>query len=153
MQAAVGLWSNRRDIGDSIAEVRKLDSEIRLLLDLLDEAFDKKSWHGPNLLGSIRGVTARQAAWRVAPGRHNIWEYALHAAYWKYVVRRRITGAKRGSFVVKGSNFFERPEDPGEAAWKKDIEILKAQHQDLRRAVLELPGLPHDSKKWRATLH
>ena len=23
--------------------------EVRLLLDLLDEAFDKKSWHGPNL--------------------------------------------------------------------------------------------------------
>jgi hypothetical protein len=60
MQAAVGLWSNRRDIGDSIAEVRKLDSEIRLLLDLLDEAFDKKAWHGPNLRGSIRGVTAAQ---------------------------------------------------------------------------------------------
>src|SRR5258706_6190835 len=113
--------------------------EIPLLVDFLDEAFDKKSWHGPNLLGSIRGVTARQAAWRVAPGRHNIWEYALHAAYWKYVVRRRLTGDKRGSFVMKGSNFFDRRQDPSETTWKKDVESRKAQHQDLRPAGLQLP--------------
>ena len=65
---------------------------IRVVLNLLDEAFDKKSWHGPNLRGSIRGVTAAQAAWRIAPDRHNIWELTLHAAYWKYVVRRRLSG-------------------------------------------------------------
>src|ERR1022692_3880464 len=43
------------------------DSRIALLLDLLDEAFDKKSWHGPNLRGSIRGVSAREAAWHPGP--------------------------------------------------------------------------------------
>lgn len=128
--------------------------EISLLVDLLDEAFDKKSWHGPNLRGSIRGVTARQAAWRPAPTGHNIWEYALHAAYWKYVVRRRLTGEKRGSFPVAGSNFFERPADPGEAAWQADIRLLADQHQDLRRAVVQLPPeLRQDPKKWRAALH
>jgi len=154
MQAAVGLWSNRRDIGDSIAEVRKLDCEIRLLLDLLDEAFDKKSWHGPNLRGSIRGVTPAQAAWRPAPGRHNIWELTLHAAYWKYVVRRRITGEKRGSFVLEGSNFFERPAEQTEAAWKHDVGILVAEHQALRRAVAQLsPGSREAGSTWRSTLH
>jgi len=154
MQAAVGLWSNRHDIGDSIAEVRKLDCEIRLLLDLLDEAFDKKSWHGPNLRGSIRGVTAAQAAWRPAPGRHNIWELTLHAAYWKYVVRRRITGEKRGSFVLEGSNFFERPAEQTEAAWKHDFGILVAEHQALRRAVAQLsPGSRAAGSTWRSTLH
>jgi len=69
--------------------------EVRLLLDLLDEAFDKKSWHGPNLRGSLRGVTPELAAWRPRPRGHNIWELTLHAAYWKYVVRRRITGSRR----------------------------------------------------------
>ncbi|MBZ5622097.1 MAG: DinB family protein [Acidobacteriia bacterium] len=130
------------------------DSEIALLLDLLDEAFDKKSWHGPNLRGSVRGVTARQAAWRPAPDRHNIWEYALHAAYWKYILRRRITGEKRGFFVLKGSNFFERPAELSEAAWKSDVAILLAQHQDLRRAVAELrPEMREDQKKWCSILY
>jgi len=83
-------------------------------------------------------VTAAQAAWRPAPGRHNIWELTLHAAYWKYVVRRRITGEGRGSFVLKGSNFFERPVEQTEAAWSHDIEILVAEHTALRRVVAQL---------------
>ncbi|NUQ50463.1 MAG: ATP-binding cassette domain-containing protein, partial [Phycisphaerae bacterium] len=32
-------------------------------------------------------------------------EIALHAAYWKYVTRRRLRGDKRGSFPLKGSNW------------------------------------------------
>jgi hypothetical protein len=108
-----------------------------VLLELLDEAFDKKSWHGPNLLGSIRGVTARQAAWRPAPSRHNIWELTLHAAYWKYIVRRRLTADKRAAFALAGSNFFARPIERAatEFNWKDDIEILRAEHRRLRVVV------------------
>ena len=51
---------------------------------LLDEAFDRRSWHGTNLRGSIRGLPRSTAAWRPAPDRHNIWELVVHAAYWKY---------------------------------------------------------------------
>jgi hypothetical protein len=111
---------------------------IRLLLDLLDEAFDKKSWHGPNLRGSIRGVTAKQAAWRPGPGRHNIWELTLHAAYWKYVVRRRITGDKRGAFPIAGNNFFKRPIELAESAWKSDIGVLVVEHRNLRSVVAKM---------------
>jgi hypothetical protein len=113
-----------------------------MLLDGLDEAFDKKSWHGPNLRGAIRGVTAVQAAWRPAGERHNIWELTLHAAYWKYVVRRKILREKRGSFVFVGSNFFERPESgaAAEVEWKRDIAILEAEHRKLRDIVAGLPA-------------
>jgi len=117
-----------------------MNSEVRLLLDLLDEAFDKKSWHGPNLRSSIRGLTARQAARRPRPGAHNIWELTLHAAYWKYVVRRRITGEKRGSFVLPGSNFFPRPVEVTEAAWRADIAILATEHKKPRDVVAKLPA-------------
>jgi hypothetical protein len=116
-----------------------MNNEVQLLLDLLDEAFDKKSWHGPNLRSSIRGETARQAAWRPKPGAHNIWELTLHAAYWKYVVRRRITGEKRGSFVLSGSNFFPRPVEMTEVAWRADVAILVAEHKNLRGVVANLP--------------
>lgn len=116
-----------------------MQPELRVLLDNLDEAFDKKAWHGPNLRNSIRGVTADQASWRPQPGRHNIWELTLHAAYWKYVVRRKLTGAKRGAFVLKGSNFFARPiGNPQEADWKADIAILEAEHASLRDAIAGL---------------
>jgi hypothetical protein len=112
----------------------------KTLLDLIDEAFDKKSWHGPNLRGSLRGVTAEQAAWRPGPDRHNIWELTLHAAYWKYIARRRLTGEKRGSFAQAGSNFFVRPLQATEAAWKADLNILVAEHRKLRAVIVELPS-------------
>jgi hypothetical protein len=102
-----------------------------LILTLLEEAYEERSWHGPNLKQSIRGLTAKQAAWRPAPGRHNIWEITLHAAYWKYVARRRIEGGKRGSFALMGSNFFPRPEKgkAHEAAWRADKNLLEREHR------------------------
>jgi len=110
----------------------------RLILALFDEAYEKSAWHGPNLKQSIRGITAKQAAWRPGPRRHNIWEETLHAAYWKYAVRRRIEGGKRGGFALKGSNFFARPE-PGKltkAAWEADKKLLDREHRALRAAMV-----------------
>ena len=111
-----------------------------LLVRMLDEAFEKKAWHGTNLRGSLRGVDAREAAWRPAPGRHNVRELALHAAYWKYAVWRRLTGVKRGSFPLDGSNWFERSEAPTEKAWREDLKLLDEQHRRLRGAVASLPA-------------
>jgi hypothetical protein len=113
--------------------------EIQVLVDNLDEAFDRKAWHGPNLRNSIRGVTAAEASWRPEPRRHNIWELTLHAAYWKYVVRRKLTVAKRGAFALKGGDFFSRPVgEPQEVDWKADIAILESEHRSLRTVVAAL---------------
>ena len=111
-----------------------------MMLDLLDEAFDRRSWHGTNLRGSIRGLPRSTAAWRPAPDRHNIWELVVHAAYWKYVVRRRLTGDKRGSFPLRGSNFWVRSDDDSDAAWKRDQRLLIDQHDLLKAAVKVLPA-------------
>ena len=51
------------------------------ILALVDEGFQKKAWHGPNLRSALRGVSADEAAWRPGKNRHNIWELAVHAAY------------------------------------------------------------------------
>jgi uncharacterized damage-inducible protein DinB len=110
-----------------------------LLLTMLDEAYEKQAWHGPNLRGSIRGLTARAAAWRPGPRRHSIWEIVVHAAYWKYAVRRRLLGEKRGSFPLKGSNWFARASKTGEQAWRNDIALLARMHKELRATVASLP--------------
>ena len=122
-----------------------------LVLALIDEAYKKKTWHGPNLRQAIRGVNAKQAAWRPGAGRHNIWEETLHAAYWKYVVRRRIEGGKRGSFPLKGSNFFARPEKAkaSEAAWMADKELLEREHLAMRAAIEKVLQTPRGEKLLR----
>jgi uncharacterized damage-inducible protein DinB len=115
---------------------------IELLLQLIDEAYEKKAWHGPNLRGSIRGLDVPEAVWRPARGRHNIWEIVVHAAYWKYTVRRRLLGEKRGSFPLQGSNWFPRPEMATADAWRADIALLDDVHGSMRAAVARLS--PHD---------
>lgn len=111
-------------------------AQVGLLLGLIDEAFDKRAWHGTNLRGALRGIDARQASWRPGTGRHNIWELALHAAYWKYAVRRRLTGEKRGAFGEKGSDWFVRPAE-GES-WEHDVAHLVREHRLLRDEVAKL---------------
>lgn len=115
------------------------DPRKPLLLDLLDEAFDRKAWHGPTLRGSIRGLDAAKAAHRPAPGRKNIAEQVLHAAYWKYSVRRRLLGGKRGSFPLEGSNWFPVDDPLEPAAWKAHVKRLDDEHGALRLAVVEFP--------------
>ena len=126
-------------------------TSIEILLAFLDEAFERKAWHGPTLLGSIRGVTAAAAGWRPAPGRHNIRELTVHAAYWKYAVRRRLTGESRGSFALKGSNWFDA--DPSRT-WQQEVRLLIDEHRKLRAVVAAFPpralGKPVDARRQTA---
>jgi uncharacterized damage-inducible protein DinB len=123
------------------------NAEVAVLLEMIDQAFDHSAWHGTNLKGSIRGVSAKEAAWRPGKGRHNVWELVVHAAYWKYTVRRRILAEKRGSFELQGSNWFARPERSAttDAAWKADVALLVRTHQSLRAVVEGLSGKDLDA--------
>lgn len=128
--------------------------QIALLLALLDQSYDKKAWHGRNLRGAIRRLSAAEAAWRPHPQRYNIAEHVLHAAYWKYAIRRRLLGEKRGGFPLKGSNWFIVPESLSEETWRGYLTLLDEQHRALRQAVAEFPEArlyhPSPGSRWVA---
>jgi hypothetical protein len=127
-------------------------SELSQLLFLIDTSYDRVSWHGTNLRGSLRGVTPRQAAWRPGRGRHNIWELVVHAAYWKYVAWRRLTSSARGSFPLEGSNWFVRPQQVTAKAWRDDIALLERTHRTLRAAIADLGPRDLDRKPPRSAV-
>jgi hypothetical protein len=112
----------------------------RALLEALEQAYRKPAWHGTNLRGSLRGLTPKQALWRPGPGRHNIWEEVLHAAYWKYAVRKRLLGGKRREFPLEGSNWFPAPESAGPKEWKQAVLLLDQEHDALGAAVVNYPA-------------
>lgn len=134
-------------------------AELRLLLRLIDQGFDHAAWHGPTLAGAIRGVTAKQAAWRPAARRHCVWEIVLHTAYWKYAVRRRLMGGAQGGFPRSGSNWPALPDVLDERHWRADVRLLKDEHRKLRRAVAALQadalGRRLAKKRWTTseTIH
>lgn len=121
-----------------------------LLLANLDAAYDTRGWHGTSLRGSLRGLTPADVYWRPPKSRHNIWELVAHAAYWKYAVRRKLSGGKRGSFSLKGSNFFESPSRGNEGAWRDVVELLDIEHHQLRGVIESLDDAAFaDPKKLR----
>jgi hypothetical protein len=131
---------------------RVIAPEIKLLLALLDEGYDRPGWHGPNLRGALRGLSAGAAAWKQAPDRNSIWQIALHCAYWKYAVQRRLTGeGRRGSFPRSPSNWPDIPVRPDGASWKADLALLDAQHRRLRETVAAFPSERLSKRLGRST--
>lgn len=118
---------------------KKLDPRIQLLIDVAEQAYHKRAWHGTNLRGSLRGLKLDELLWRPGSGRHNIWELALHAAYWKYAVWRKMAKAEINSFPRKGSNYPALPEQTDMKNWKKDLALLGQTHLAFIEAVKNLP--------------
>src|SRR5688572_13634180 len=118
-----------------------------LLLANLDAAYDQRGWHGTSLRGALRGLTAADVFWRPAKGRHNIWELVAHAAYWKYAVRNKLTGGKRGSFPLKGSNWIAAPARGDEKAWRDVVALLESEHQQLRAVIESLDDAALEDRK------
>ncbi len=112
------------------------DARLASLLRSLDQAFDERAWHGPNLWSALRGVTPDIALWRPQPDRHTIWELAVHAAYWKYRVLRYVAAAPPQAFDEEGSNWFERTGGTARQ-WSADKAQLKDWHARLRAAAVD----------------
>ncbi len=112
-----------------------MDTRLLTLLDVIDRAYDVRSWHGPNLRGSLRGVRVADAARRPAAGRHNAWEIAVHCAYWKYRVAFQLNPAAPRAFDEKGSDWFARDGAAADSDWRRDLERLATWHATLRASV------------------
>ncbi len=115
-----------------------MNEVLQVLLANLDAAYERRGWHGTNLRGALRGITAERALRRPGKGRHNVWELTAHAAYWKYAVRNKLQRGKRGSFAMKGSNWFPSPARPDEDGWRALVKLLHHEHRLLREAIARM---------------
>jgi len=106
--------------------------------EIIEEAYYKKAWHGPNLHSSLKGVTADDSLRRPSKDRHNIYEITVHSSYWVYRVIQRIRRNREIKFPLKGINWFESPNTLSEAEWKKQKKLLNELHEELYSLVLDL---------------
>lgn len=112
-----------------------------------------QAWHGgPTPVGAVRGVPAAMAQWRPRPGRHTIWELALHSAYWMYAIRRRMQGTAVAQFPRSPANWPAMPASATEAAWAADRALLAEEHRLLLQAIEDFPATllekPSGRKRW-----
>lgn len=123
---------------------------MKIVLEMLRQAFDGRSWHGTPLARSVYGLSPRRALWRPSPRRHNIWELLLHTAYWKFEVRRRLTGSTE-RFPRPGANWPRLPARTDARALASDIRLLRDEHAQLMEAVARFPASRLSRRKGRWT--
>jgi hypothetical protein len=111
---------------------------VQALVETLERAYRRKSWHGTGLRGSLRLVRPEARAWRPGPDRPNAWELMVHASYWKYIVLKALEPAAGHAFGEKGSNFFLREEGLSDADWGADLARLDALHLQVLQAAVRL---------------
>ncbi len=125
-------------------------SETARITDQLKRAFEGDAWHGPALLEILGDVDAAKAARSPIAYAHTIWELTLHVAGWDGVVVRRLRGE---ACTLEGEGNFPIIADTGQSAWKKAIETLKGNHEELigevsrmkdSRLAERVPGKDYD---------
>ena len=84
-----------------MAKTKAISDQRALLLRLIDECYNKTTWHGPNLKSAVRRVTVEEAVWRPRPGRRNIAEIVMHCAYWSAVALAIIVRVKEAYGTIE----------------------------------------------------
>lgn len=117
---------------------RTLTPATPLLLRSLRENYYRGGWHGPSaaVREALRGLDANVASWRPGARRHNIWELALHLAYARHMMQKRM-GIDVPPFPRRLTKPWwpELPMALTEDAWAADLVLLESLHRRLVAAV------------------
>jgi uncharacterized damage-inducible protein DinB len=111
-------------------------TEPARLADQIRRAFDGDAWHGDSVLELLNGVNAATAAAHPIPNAHSIWELVLHVMAWDDAVRRRTGGA---AVTLSDEENFPAVRDTSEAAWRKALDHVTQEHNELVNAVKAFP--------------
>ena len=124
-------------------------TEIERIRDQLQRAFDGDAWHGPSVMQLLSDVTAQQAATRVFPGAHTIWELSLHIGAWEGACLARLQGARA---ELTDDEDWPAVMDTSENAWQQCKSTLVDGNAKLKNAITSLdeqrldqpilPGMP-----------
>jgi uncharacterized damage-inducible protein DinB len=109
--------------------------EVERIVDQLNRAFSGDAWHGPAVLETLEGVTAKQAAAHPIDDAHSIWELALHIDAWTRAGRRRLQGDRA---ELSDAENFPSVTGTDDVAWKQVQRSIKQAHDELASAILQL---------------
>lgn len=112
-----------------------------VLLACYDEAFDRKAWHGANVMQTLHDLTLEQLTFRSPYEGYCAWQVVLHMAYWKWDARKRISFPERvARFARSPRDWPKLPAALDADAWRADLELLLSEHRLLRELIERLPA-------------
>jgi uncharacterized damage-inducible protein DinB len=104
------------------------------VLEALEGAFEKRGWHGPTVLESLRGVKPKDATRRPPRCHHSVQELVEHIAHWEEEGLRSIV-----ALGPRSARDWSRPR----GSFAASVARMKAVHRRLvaEVALLEDPAL------------
>lgn len=100
--------------------------ETERILKLFEELYDGNPWVDVNIMGTLEGITAEQAAGHPFPKRNSIWEIVNHLISWRLNVLQRIRGKVISTPL---NNYFSPVKNTSASAWKNTLKRLKNSQQ------------------------
>ena len=97
------------------------------LLASLEGAFERRGWHGPSVVRSLRGVRGVDA--RKKPAHHSIHELVEHIAFWEEVGLSYVTQKPRPE-----RRDWSRPS----RSFEESVAYMRTTHRRLSAAVRKL---------------
>jgi hypothetical protein len=119
--------------------------ERERLKKLWEEAMSEGVWYAP-WGKALEGLSAGQAAWKPAEGRHSIWQLVNHIIFWQDYTLRAARGQKptREEFAKETERRnWEEPVQVSEAAWKDARDKFLASY----RAMVDLVDSPEATER------
>ncbi|MEO6546783.1 MAG: DinB family protein [Ferruginibacter sp.] len=101
--------------------------ETARITELFEDLYDGEAWIGETLSGTIKNVSAKQAAGKITPQWNSIWEILIHLIRWRENVLQRVQGVITES---PDHNYFWRVEDESEEAWSNTLVELEKSQQN-----------------------
>ena len=98
-------------------------NEVKFVMDQLRTTFSGDSWHGPNVMKTLEGIDAVQAAARPLGERHTIWELVDHMTYWLEEAHK----ALKAKEMPRPEKVMDWPRmRSGEDQWRESVSRLEA---------------------------
>ena len=114
---------------------RAAPTEIDLIVDQMERAFEGDAWHGFSMSEILTCITADQAAAHPIPEAHSIWEIVLHTSVWQRTVRERLQGKPIVS--LPDEEDWPPVTDTSSSAWTTAARELRAEYELLRKEALQ----------------
>jgi len=102
------------------------------------EQWDQNTWFAAwsKALGDL---SPSQAAWQPATHRHCIWQIVNHVCIWREYTFHKVDGRPGPSRADLERENFAMPLLVDEAGWRRDVERLRATHDEIAR-LIAAPG-------------
>ena len=103
------------------------------LLADLRRIYEGNAWHGPSVQEALQDVTTAQAAARLVPDAHTIFELTHHIGAWIGETTSRLQGNPPGS--PADGDFPPRSTSVDDAAWADVLALLERRQAELLETV------------------